>query len=135
MKSEMEGAILSKITWRLIPFLFLLYIVAYLDRANVGFAKLEMSQLPWFNEAVFSLGSGIFFIGYFLFEVPSNLLLQRVGARWWIARIMVTWGLIASGMLFCSNAPLFYGLRSPARRCRSRLLPRGDPLFDLLVHL
>src|SRR5690242_5151782 len=96
-----EKAILNKITWRLIPFLFLLYIVAYLDRANVSFAKLEMMHLKWFNDPakdVFGFGSGIFFIGYFLFEVPSNLLLAKVGARWWIARIMATWGIIAAAM-------------------------------------
>jgi MFS family permease len=109
-----EKAVLSKITWRLIPFLFLLYIVAYLDRTNVSFAKLEMGRLDWFSDPkhdVFGLGSGIFFIGYFLFEIPSNLLLEKVGARWWIARIMATWGIIAGAMMFCTSAPIFYGLR------------------------
>ncbi|HLJ54094.1 MAG TPA: MFS transporter [Chthonomonadaceae bacterium] len=109
-----DKAVVTKISKRLIPFLFLLYIVAYLDRANVGFAKLEMSHLAWFADPrkdVFGLGSGIFFIGYFLFEVPSNLLLQKVGARWWIARIMITWGIIASAMMFCNSAALFYTLR------------------------
>ncbi len=114
MEVSSEKAVLSKITWRLIPFLFLLYIVAYLDRANVGFAKLEMMHLKWFSDPradVFGLGSGIFFIGYFFFEVPSNLLLQKVGARWWIARIMITWGIIAAAMSLCTSAPIFYGLR------------------------
>ncbi len=114
MDPNAEKAVLSKITWRLIPFLFVLYIVAYLDRTNVGFAKLEMSKLTWLSDPkqdVFGLGSGIFFIGYFLFEVPSNLLLERVGARWWIARIMVTWGLIAAAMMFCTSAPIFFTLR------------------------
>ena len=114
MEVASEKAVLSKITWRLIPFLFLLYIVAYLDRTNVGFAKLEMKHLTWFSDPkldVFGLGSGIFFLGYFLFEIPSNLLLERVGARWWIARIMITWGLIAAAMMFCTSAPMFFGLR------------------------
>lgn len=114
MEVVSDKTVLAKITRRLIPFLFLLYIVAYLDRVNVGFAKLEMSHLTWFADPkhdVFGLGSGIFFIGYFLFEIPSNLVLERVGARWWIARIMVTWGIIASAMVFCKSAPMFYGLR------------------------
>jgi MFS transporter, ACS family, tartrate transporter len=110
-----EKAVLSKITWRLIPFLFLLYIVAYLDRSNASFLRVEQHDhpwlFPWLNDAVYGLGFGIFFIGYFLFEVPSNLMLQRVGARIWIARIMVTWGLVAMGMMFVNSAPMFYGMR------------------------
>ena len=107
-----EDKLVRKIFLRLVPFLFFLYIIAYLDRVNVGFAKLQMSeQFPWMDEAVFGFGAGVFFIGYFLFEVPSNLLLEKFGARKWLARIMVTWGLIAMAMLFIHDKPTFYGLR------------------------
>jgi sugar phosphate permease len=89
--TALEKRAYSKVFWRLVPFLMLCYVVAYLDRVNVGFAKLQMGQDLGFSETVFGLGAGIFFLGYFLFEVPSNLLLNRVGARMWIARIMITW--------------------------------------------
>src|SRR5205823_7412905 len=95
-----ERAVMSKVTWRLIPFMFLLYIINYLDRVNVGFAKLKMQDALHFNDAVFGTGMGIFFIGYFILEVPSNLIMERVGARLWIARIMITWGAIAAAMMF-----------------------------------
>ena len=106
-----ERAIQSKVTWRLLPFLFLLYIVAYLDRANLSVAKLGMKEMPWFTDNVFGLGAGIFFLGYFLFEVPSNLILAKVGARKWITRIMISWGIVSSLMMFSLNEPAFYGLR------------------------
>ena len=77
------------------PLLVVCYVVAYLDRVNVGFAKLQMLQELQFSETVYGLGAGIFFIGYFLFEIPSNIILHKVGARVWIARIMITWGLIS----------------------------------------
>lgn len=100
-----------KIAWRLIPLLFVCYILAYLDRVNVGFAKLSMKVEPWFSDAVFATGSGIFFIGYFLFEVPGNIMLHRVGARLWIARIMIGWGIISALMATSSSATSFYTLR------------------------
>jgi MFS family permease len=106
-----ERAAVRKAAKRLLPFLFFLYLIAYLDRVNVGFAKLEMNQLPWFSEAVFGTGSGIFFIGYFLFEIPSNLLLRKFGARRWISRIMISWGIVAMAMLFANSVPTFYALR------------------------
>jgi MFS transporter, ACS family, tartrate transporter len=108
---DYETAIVSKLTKRLIPFLFLLYIVAYLDRINVGFAALEMQQQLGFNDAVYGLGAGMFFAGYFFFQVPSNLVLARVGARRWIAVIMILWGAISASMIFVSTARSFYGLR------------------------
>jgi MFS family permease len=111
MDDVSERALLRKVTLRLIPFLFLLYIIAFLDRVNVGFAKLQMNSLPWFNEAVYGMGAGIFFLGYFLFEIPSNLILEKIGARRWIARIMMTWGLIASAMMFTNSPSVFYTLR------------------------
>ena len=106
-----EPALLSKITRRLIPFMFLLYIVSYLDRINVGFAALQLNQALNFDPAVFGLGAGIFFIGYFIFEIPSNLIMQRIGARIWMARILVTWGLLSSATMFVNSALTFYILR------------------------
>jgi D-galactonate transporter len=103
-----EDAVFRKVTLRIVPFLMLCYVVSYLDRVNVGFAKLQMSAELGFSEAAFGLGAGLFFIGYFLFEVPSNLLLQKVGARVWIARIMVTWGLISGASMFVQNETAFY---------------------------
>lgn len=108
---ELSLVTLRKVTWRLIPFLFLLYIIAWLDRVNVGFAGLEMNADLGFSSTVFGVGSGIFFLGYCLFEIPSNIILERVGARIWIARIMVTWGLISAGLMFVRTPPLFYLLR------------------------
>jgi ACS family tartrate transporter-like MFS transporter len=102
---------LAKVRRRLIPFLFLLYVVAYLDRVNVGFAALEMNRDLGFSAAVYGLGSGIFFVSYTLLEVPSNLMLARVGAGVWIARIMLTWGLVSSAMAFAQDAATFYVLR------------------------
>jgi ACS family tartrate transporter-like MFS transporter len=105
----------SRITWRLIPLLFICYIIAYIDRINVGFAKLQLQSVLGVDERIFGsvygLGAGLFFIGYFLFEVPSNLILQRVGARIWIARIMVVWGIVSSTMMFISSTTSFYFVR------------------------
>ncbi|HEY0426013.1 MAG TPA: MFS transporter [Rhodopila sp.] len=106
-----EEATYAKVTWRLMPFLFVCYVVAYLDRVNVGFAKLQMLTDLKFSETAYGLGAGIFFIGYFLFEVPSNVLMYRVGARAWIARIMITWGIISGMMMFVSSPTHFYILR------------------------
>ena len=109
--ADVRASALRKITWRVIPFLFVLYVVAWLDRVNVGFAALQMNAGLKFSEAVFGFGSGIFFIGYCLFEVPSNLMLARVGARLWISRIMITWGLISVAMMFVRTPLQFYSLR------------------------
>ena len=98
--AEFEKSTYGKVAWHLIPFLFLCYIVAFLDRVNVGFAKLQMAPDLSFSDTVYGFGAGIFFIGYFIFEVPSNVLLERLGARVWIARIMITWGLISSAFVF-----------------------------------
>lgn len=101
--AEFERATFAKIAWRIVPLLFLGYIVAFLDRVNVGFAKLQMAGDLAFSDAVYGFGAGVFFIGYFLFEVPSNLILAKVGARRWIARIMITWGIISSSFLFIDD--------------------------------
>ncbi|HJW38653.1 MAG TPA: MFS transporter [Candidatus Udaeobacter sp.] len=108
---EIAAVTLRKVTLRLIPFLFILYIVAWLDRVNVGFAALQMNSDLGFSSAAFGFGSGVFFLGYCLFEVPSNLILHRVGARRWIARIMVSWGAISVAMMFVRTTPTFYILR------------------------
>ncbi|MGU7774311.1 MFS transporter [Burkholderia sp. MR1-5-21] len=100
-----------KVAWRLLPLLFLCYIVAYLDRVNVGFAKLQMQSGLHLSETVYGLGAGIFFVGYFLCEVPSNLILHRFGARRWIARIMITWGLLSAAMMLVKSPASFYLLR------------------------
>jgi len=105
------GAALSKVRKRLLPFLFALYIVAYLDRINVGFAALQMNREIGLSQAAFGFGAGIFFLGYFIFEIPSNLILRRVGARRWIARIMVSWGVTASATMFVRGASSFHALR------------------------
>jgi D-galactonate transporter len=104
-------AVYRKVTWRLLPFLMLCYVVAYLDRVNVGFARLQMLEDLRFSETVYGLGAGMFFIGYFFFEVPSNLFLHRVGARVWIARIMITWGLVSASFMFIRTPASFYALR------------------------
>jgi MFS transporter, ACS family, tartrate transporter len=109
--STLERATLRAVGLRLIPFLFVLYVVSFLDRVNVGFAALEMNRDLGLSPAVYGFGAGIFFIGYSLFEVPSNLILARTGARLWIARIMITWGLIAAGMMFVRGPISFYALR------------------------
>jgi len=101
----------AKIAWRLIPFLVFLFILAWLDRVNVGFAKLHMLQDLQFSEAVYGLGAGIFFIGYFLFEVPSNLLLEKIGARKTLARITILWGAASIGMAYVTTPTQFYIMR------------------------
>jgi MFS transporter, ACS family, tartrate transporter len=98
-----ESATFVKVAWRLIPLLFLGYICAFLDRVNVGFAQLQMARDLAFSDVVYGFGAGIFFLGYFIFEVPSNLILAKVGARVWIARIMISWGVISSAFMFIGD--------------------------------
>ncbi len=105
------AAVTARIRRRLIPFLFLLYIVAYIDRINVGFAALQMNQALGFSATTYGFGAGVFFLGYVLFEIPSNVILARVGARVWIARIMITWGVISSSTMFVRSAAGFYAVR------------------------
>ena len=108
---ELEKKTVARLLWRLLPFLFLLYIVAFLDRINVGFAKLGMQTQLGFNENIFGSAFGFFFLGYFFFQVPSNLVLSRVGARRWIAVIMVAWGIVSCSMALVSTPREFYALR------------------------
>lgn len=115
LTSEEQRATLSTVTWRLIPLLFFCYIIAYIDRINVGFAKLHLREVLGVSEdkfnAAYGLGAGLFFVGYFIFEVPSNLILQRVGARIWIARIMIVWGIVSMGFMFLKGTTMFYTMR------------------------
>src|ERR1700735_2588976 len=110
-KSELETSTIRALSWRLIPFLVLAYFFAYLDRVNLGFAALTMNADLKFSPTVFAWGAGMFFIGYFIFEVPSNLALEKFGASRWIARIMVTWGIISALMSLVSGEWGFYILR------------------------
>jgi MFS transporter, ACS family, tartrate transporter len=106
-----EKRLQKRLRWRLLPFLFLLYVVAYLDRINVGFAALQMKDQLGFSDAVYGFGAGIFFVGYFLFQVPSNVVLERVGAKRWIGTLMVLWGIISASMSQVHSAESFYTLR------------------------
>lgn len=109
---ENEPGVYQKVTRRLLPFLTLCYVIAYLDRVNVGFAKLQMASDLHFSDTVYGFGAGIFFVFYALFEVPSNVILYKVGARKWIGRIMITWGLISAAFMFVQTPLQFYALRS-----------------------
>lgn len=111
LPSELEQQTIRRISRRIIPFLILLFVVAFLDRTNVGFAALRMNEDIGISQAIYGLGAGIFFLGYFIFEVPSNILLHRFGARIWIARIMITWGLVAAAMGFLQTSTHFVVLR------------------------
>lgn len=113
----------KKIVWRLIPFLCFCYLAAYLDRINVGFAKLQMLEDLQFSETVYGLGAGLFFVGYILFEVPSNLVLERVGARIWIARIMITWGILSGLTMFVTTPTQFYIVRFLLGSAEAGFLP------------
>lgn len=109
--SRAVSALYSRINWRLLPLLIACYMFAYLDRVNVGFAKLQMQSDLGFSDAAYGVGAGIFFIGYVLFEIPSNLMLPRIGARLTFSRILVLWGITSACMLFVRNVPAFYAMR------------------------
>ena len=111
MDETLEKRTIAKVTWRLIPFLIVCYFVSFLDRVNLGFAGAAISKQFAFTATVFGLGAGIFFIGYFLFEVPSNIMLDKYGARRWIARIMLTWGLVSGATAFVQGEYSFYAIR------------------------
>ncbi|NMG28899.1 MFS transporter [Aromatoleum evansii] len=111
MDLDIEKRTLRRITWRIVPFIMLLYFIAYIDRVNIGFAALTMKEDLGFTASILGFGAGIFFWGYFLFEVPSNIVLHKVGARMWIARVMVTWGIISGAMAFVEGPTSFYVMR------------------------
>jgi sugar phosphate permease len=108
---DLETATYRKVTWRLMPFLFACYILAYVDRVNVGFAKLQMQADLGMSDTVYGIGAGLFFIGYFLLEVPANMMLRRIGARRWLGPIMIAWGLVSSATIFVKGPASFYTLR------------------------
>jgi len=107
-----DAVVYRRIAWRIIPFLFLCYIIAFLDRVNVGYAKLQMAADLKFSDEIYGLGAGMFFIGYFFFEVPSNLILERVGARVWIARILILWGVISASFMYVEPMSRFLGIQT-----------------------
>ncbi|HEX8827796.1 MAG TPA: MFS transporter, partial [Xanthobacteraceae bacterium] len=111
MEMDLEKRTLRKVSWRIVPFIMLLYFIAYIDRVNIGFASLTMKTDLGFTASILGFGAGIFFWGYFLFEVPSNIVLHKVGARMWIARVMLTWGLISACMAFIKGPTSFYIVR------------------------
>ena len=111
MAIDLEKRVMRKISLRIVPFIMILYFIAFVDRVNLGFAALTMNQDLGFSPTVFGFGAGIFFLGYFLFEVPSNLILNKVGARIWIARVMITWGVVSGCMAFVQGTTSFYALR------------------------
>jgi ACS family tartrate transporter-like MFS transporter len=111
ISSDIEKSTVRAMYWRILPFLVLCYIISFLDRVNVGFAALYMNSDLGFSATVYGFGAGIFSLGYFIFEVPSNLILHKVGARIWIARIMITWGIISAGFAFIQGEHSFYAMR------------------------
>ncbi|HWL62025.1 MAG TPA: MFS transporter [Steroidobacteraceae bacterium] len=121
--SELERSTMRRVTLRLLPFLLLLYVISWLDRVNVGFAKLQMNSDLGMSETAYGLGAGIFFLSYAACEIPSNLLLVRFGARRWIARIMITWGLVAAGMMFVRGEWSFYAMRVLLGAAEAGFLP------------
>jgi len=118
-----EKALYRRLRWRVVPYLLLLYVIAWFDRVNIGFAALQMNADLGFSPAVYGMGASIFFAGYALFEVPSNLILARVGARRWIARIMVTWGLLSVAMMFVRGQWSFYAVRFALGVAEAGFLP------------
>ena len=111
MGDDLQTRTMRRVSWRIVPFIMLLYFVAFIDRVNIGFASLTMNKDLGFTASVFGFGAGIFFWGYFLFEVPSNIILDKVGARIWIARVMITWGMVSAAMAFVQGQTSFYILR------------------------
>ena len=111
MTQDLERTTLRAVAWRIVPFVCLLYVLNILDRANVGFARLAMQDDLGLSKAAFDLGYGMFYLGYILFELPSNLLMRRIGARIWIARIMISWGLVSAATMFARDVWTFYALR------------------------
>lgn len=110
--TDADSVVYRRVAWRIIPFLFLCYIVAFLDRVNVGYAKLQMAGDLKFSDEIYGLGAGMFFIGYFFFEVPSNLILERVGARVWIARILILWGIISASFMYVEPISRLLGVET-----------------------
>ena len=138
LPSKIETETMRRITWRIIPFFMVCYFIAYVDRVNAGFAALQMNKDLGLTQAAFGLGGGLFFIAYILFEVPSNLAMEKFGARVWIARIMVTWGLVGILSAFAVGQITFYLCRfwlgaAVLGAAKRAVFPRRDLVSDLLV--
>src|ERR1700704_2953647 len=110
---ELETVTMRAVAWRLMPFLLAAYVICYIDRVNVGFASLQMNKAVGIDPKTYGLGAGIFFVGYFILEVPSNLALERFGARTWIARIMITWGAVSAAFALIGGPVSFFLLGLP----------------------
>src|SRR5687768_15442836 len=108
---DVRATTLAKVTRRIIPFAFICYVVAYIDRVNIGFAARDLQRDLGLTDTAYGIGAGLFFLGYCVFEIPSNLILERVGARLWMARIMAVWGLVSMGMMFVTDTATFYAGR------------------------
>jgi MFS family permease len=121
--SSAEAALYRRVTWRVLPLLLICYMLAYLDRSNIGFARLQMLSDLGFSEAVYGFGAGVFFLGYAICEVPSNLMMHRFGARRWISRIMITWGSLCVLMMFVNTPTMFYAFRLFLGVAEAGLLP------------
>jgi MFS family permease len=121
--SSSDDALYRRVTWRILPLLLICYMLAYLDRSNIGFARLQMLTDLGFSEAVYGFGAGVFFLGYAICEVPSNLIMHRFGARRWISRIMITWGLLCALMMFANTPTMFYMFRLLLGVAEAGLLP------------
>jgi sugar phosphate permease len=131
-RHELSDAATKKVFKRLIPFLLLMYVIAFLDRSNVSFAQKEFEVDFGISAAAYAFGAGLFFVGYAIFEVPSNLLLHRVGARWWLARIMVSWGIVSAAFMFVQGPISFYVLRFLLGVMEAGFFPRRHPVPHLL---
>ena len=118
-----DEKLFSKLSWHLLPLLIVCYVIAFLDRINIGFAQLQMKQTLPFSDAAYAFGAGVFFIGYFLFEVPSNLMLEKIGARKTLLRILFCWGIAAAGMAFVETTTAFYILRFLLGACEAGFFP------------
>jgi hypothetical protein len=127
----LETVTMRAVSWRLMPFLLAAYVICYIDRVNVGFAALQMNKAVGIDPKTYGLGAGIFFVGYFILEVPSNLALERFGASKWIARIMLTWGAVSAAFALIGGPTSFLVLSSG--RGGSGILPRRHSVSDVLV--
>ncbi len=130
-KDDIESIVVGKVTRRLFPFMIILTMVNFIDRVNIGFAALTMNKDLGIDPAVFGLAAGIFFLGYVLFEVPSNVLLHRIGANIWLARIMFTWGVVVIGLAFVNGATGLYIMRFLLGVAEAGFIP-GMTLYILL---
>ena len=132
--AEQSRATIARVVRRLVPFIFICYVVAYIDRVNIGFAATELQRDLGLSDAAYGLGGGLFFLGYCLFEIPSNLIMDRVGARIWIARIMIGWGFVSMAMMFVVGQWSFYAMRVLLGIAEAGFFP-GMVLYLSLIHI